>query len=156
MNKLPYLPILVLTVIMLISCDSARVYEENMKVPDQVWSNSNAMMFSPEITDSTDIYNVFINVRNSGNYSFSNLFLFITTTSPTGQWIKDTLEIPLANNRGKWLGSGVGDIYFNRQIFKENVRFPLPGVYSFEIVQGMRETDLKGIRDIGLRIEKSE
>lgn len=156
MNKLQYPFVFFLAFTMLISCDSARVYEENMKVPDQVWSNSNAMIFSPEITDSTDIYNVFINVRNSSNYSFSNLFLFITTTSPAGQWIKDTLEIPLANNRGKWLGSGVGDIYFNRQIFKENVRFPVPGVYSFEIVQGMRDTDLEGIRDIGLRIEKSE
>ena len=91
-----------------------------------------------------------------GGYSYSNIFLFVTTTSPGGQWIKDTLEMPLANSRGKWLGSGIGDLYFIRQLFKYNVRFPTSGVYTFKIVQGMRDTDLKGIRDIGLRLEKAD
>ena len=142
--------------LVIVSCDPTRVYEENMEVPGQEWNKNNAMVFSPEITDSTLIYNVFLNVRNEGSYSYSNIFLFITTTSPGGQWIKDTLEIPLANSRGKWLGSGIGDLYFNRQLFKYNVRFPTSGVYTFKIEQGMRDTDLKGIRDIGLRLEKAE
>jgi gliding motility-associated lipoprotein GldH len=148
--------VLIITGLILTSCDPSRVYEENMKVTDQEWNKSEAMVFSPEIADSSLIYNVLVNVRNASSYSYSNLFLFITTTSPGGQWIKDTLEIPLADNRGKWLGSGIGDLYFNRQLFKYNVRFPYSGVYSFEIVHGMRDTGLKGIRDIGLRIEKSE
>lgn len=156
MKRLQYPLVLIFTGLILTSCDPSRVYEENMKVPDQEWNKSEAMLFSPEISDSALVYNVLVNVRNTGSYSYSNLFLFITTTSPGGQWIKDTLEIPLSNSRGKWLGSGIGDLYFNRQLFKYNVRFPYSGVYSFEIVQGMRDTELKGIRDIGLRVEKSE
>lgn len=156
MNRLHYLLGLFAVFLLLVSCDPTRVYDENMEVPGQEWNKSDAMVFSPEINDSTLVYNVFLNVRNTGSYSYNNIFLFITTTSPGGQWIKDTLEIPLANSRGKWLGSGIGDLYFNRQLFKYNVRFPTSGVYTFKIAHGMRDIDLKGVRDIGLRLEKAE
>ncbi len=139
-----------------VSCDSKRVFEANVEIPDQSWNKDKAVVFSPLITDTINIQNVYINVRNTSSYQFNNLFLFITTTSPAGQWIRDTLEIPLADSRGKWMGSGIGDIFFNRKAFKKKIRFPMEGKYTFEIRHGMRPADLKGIRDIGLRIEKSK
>jgi gliding motility-associated lipoprotein GldH len=68
----------------------------------------------------------------------------------------DTLDCILADEKGKWLGSGIGDIYDNQIPFKRNVRFPLPGTYSFEIQQGTRKDDIPLIMDVGLRIEKAE
>lgn len=138
------------------SCDSNRVFETNVEIPDQSWNKDKVVAFTPLITDTLSILNVYVNVRNTSSYPFNNIFLFITTTSPTGQWIRDTLEIPLADSRGKWLGSGIGDIFFNRRAFKKKIRFPVEGTYTFEIRQGMRTPDLKGIRDVGFRIEKSE
>jgi gliding motility-associated lipoprotein GldH len=147
---------LVSLLLFVVSCDSNRVFEANVEIPDQNWNKDKAVVFSPVIADTLSVQNVYINVRNTSSYPFNNIFLFITTTSPTGQWIRDTLEISLADSRGKWLGSGIGDIFFNRKAFKKKIRFPAEGIYTFEILQGMRSADLKGIRDIGLRIEKSE
>ena len=52
------------------------------------------------------------------------------------------------------LGSGLGDIATLQVPYKANVRFPYPGMYSFEIEQGMRTEELNHLFDIGLRIER--
>jgi gliding motility-associated lipoprotein GldH len=68
--------------------------------------------------------------------------------------VKDTIEVILADNRGKWLGSGLGDIWDLQQIYKENIRFAQQGRYTFEYQQAMRTEKLPFILDVGLRVEK--
>ena len=142
-------------VLLLTSCDQSRLYEENFEIPGHMWNKNNSVEFSPIIEDTLSAQNIYVNIRNSGNYAFSNLFLFVTTMSPNRQWIKDTIEIQLANSKGKWLGSGIGDLFFSRKLYKFYVRFPMKGVYKFSVQQGMRVDDLKGIHDVGIRIEKA-
>jgi len=62
----------------------------------------------------------------------------------------------LANEKGKWLGSGIGDIYEIQIPYKKNVRFPYPGKYSFTFEQAMRIEELSFVYDVGLRIEKAK
>jgi len=52
------------------------------------------------------------------------------------------------------VGKGTGKIRDNRILLKEHLRFPSRGDYTFEIEQAMRDISLKGIEDIGIRIEK--
>ena len=85
-----------------------------------------------------------------------NLHLIITTTSPNESKLEERFECYLADERGKWTGSGWGDIYDNQFIYKRNIRFPVTGVYTFEYIQAMRTDKLEQIADIGLRIEKVE
>ncbi|MBK8414603.1 MAG: gliding motility lipoprotein GldH [Bacteroidetes bacterium] len=64
------------------------------------------------------------------------------------------MECILASPEGRWLGEGLGDIWDNRILFKENVQFTQPGEYRFELNQAMRINPLPGIMDAGIRIEK--
>jgi gliding motility-associated lipoprotein GldH len=137
------------------ACDSRRFFEENSSVPDGVWKNTERIRFDVPIKDTIAGYNFFLNVRNSGDYPYSNLYLFIHTTTPSGKLANDTLECQLAAPDGKWLGSGIGNLKFNRFFFQENVRFHKAGIYHFEIEQAMRVKTLSGIHDIGIRIEKN-
>jgi len=68
----------------------------------------------------------------------------------------DTIECLLADDSGKWLGKERGKMVDNRILFRRGIRFKLSGNYSFEFEQAMRDTDLNGIEDFGIRIEKSE
>jgi gliding motility-associated lipoprotein GldH len=86
----------------------------------------------------------------------SNLYMFITTTAPSGHSIVDTVEVVLADDKGKWLGSGLGDIWDLQQPYKQNVRFAQRGSYSFEFEQAMRVERLPFILDVGLRVEKAD
>jgi gliding motility-associated lipoprotein GldH len=147
---------LLLSVLFFSSCNDNRIFEENKEIPESGWDSSNAVSFSVDIKDPATPANFYINVRNADGYPYSNLFLFVRTKFPDGKQSNDTLECMLADENGKWIGKGIGDIYDNRIPFKRNVRFPLPGTYIFEIRQGMRNSSVPLIMDIGLRIEKAE
>jgi gliding motility-associated lipoprotein GldH len=136
------------------SCDSSRVFDENKKIHKSNWDVKQSLIFQVTIDDTITPHNVYLNVRNAGVYPFSNLFLFINTTMPQGQLIRDTIEVMLQSPDGKWLGDGLGDIWDNRILFKPNVRFPQKGEYRFELFQAMRVNPLPGIMDAGIRIEK--
>ena len=141
--------------VIIISCNSHLVYERNERIPGNKWSRYHIPVFEVEITDNLNAHNLYINVRNTGEYPRSNLFLFVSATSPGGAFTRDTLELVLAEPSGKWKGKGFGSIWQNRFIYKQNVRFPEKGKYIFEIEQAMRIEDLQGIVDVGLRAEIS-
>ena len=145
-----------LCVLFLSSCDRARIFEQNQDIPESGWNSKSVLKYDVQIQDPSTAANFYINVRNGDGYPYSNLFLFIKTTFPNGKISNDTLECILADAKGKWLGSGMGDIYDNQIPFKRNVRFPIKGTYTFEIQHGMRTDNVPLIMDIGLRIEKAE
>jgi gliding motility-associated lipoprotein GldH len=66
----------------------------------------------------------------------------------------DTIEFFLADPTGKWLGSGLGSVNSMLLPYRTNIKFPQRGIYTFEFKQGMRQEELKGIMDVGLRIDK--
>jgi len=146
----------VCTVILLLSCDKSRVYEMNINLPEHNWSRENILVFNVEIADTLSSHNIYVNIRNGGQYQYSNLYAFIRTISPSGQSIRDTVEFVLADDRGRWLGSGLGDIFAHQIPYKRNVRFPYPGLYCFELEQAMRTEELTQVFDIGLRVETTE
>lgn len=140
---------------LMVSCNSDIVYEQNVRIPGNEWNRYNIPVFEVEITDTVSPHNIHINLRNTGEYPRSNLFLFISATSPAGAYNRDTIELSLAEPSGKWKGRGFGSVWQNRFPYRMNVRFPERGRYMFEIEQAMRIDDLPGILDIGLRVERS-
>jgi gliding motility-associated lipoprotein GldH len=140
----------------LTSCDRNVVFEKNVQLPENRWEMNNIIRLDAEIKDTVSLHNIYINVRNAGGYQFSNLYLFLTTHTPNDEESRDTVELTLADDRGKWLGDGSGDIWDNRILFKKHFRFPEAGMYHFELQQAMRVNPLPQIMDAGLRIEKAE
>ncbi len=140
----------------LVSCDSQVVFEKNIKLDDNRWAQGNVIRLETEIKDTLSPMNMYINIRNAGGYQFSNLFIFLTTTTPENVKARDTLELILADESGKWKGDGMGDIFDNRILFKKNFHFPVKGTYTFELEQAMRVDPLPQIMDAGIRIEKAK
>jgi gliding motility-associated lipoprotein GldH len=112
-------------------------------------------IISADITDTANNFNILFTIRNSSSYPFRNIFLFVTTTSPAGASITDTLEYMLADEKGNWYGKGIGDIHELTVQYKSNIYFPEKGIYSFKVQHGMRVEDLSGIYDFGIRIVKT-
>ena len=135
-------------------CDKKRLYEENKQIPNRIWNNKNIVPFIVNIADTISLHNVYINVRNSGEYTYSNLYLFLRTAYPDGKVSCDTVECILADISGRWLGKGSGDVWDNQILFKRGVRFKKAGIYTFSYEQAMRVENLPMITDAGLRIEK--
>ena len=150
------LQILLLILFVLQSCDPGRVYEKNIRIPDGIWSQDNVIQFEVMIEDTSSSHNMYVNVRNTSLFTTSNLYLFIKTTAPSGHSVEDTLEVILADDSGKWLGSGLGDIWDLQQLYKQNIRFAQKGKYVFEYEQAMRAEQLPFVLDVGLRVERAK
>ncbi len=155
--------ILFIIIFSIVSCDSARVYDEYISLPNNSWSKENTVKFSFPIQDSINKKNLFINLRNNKDYQYSNLFLITEMGFPDGQVIVDTLEYDMADVTGKFLGKGFTDIKENKLFYKENITFPTTGEYTFKVRQAMRKNgnmkgieELEGITHVGFRIEKIE
>ena len=142
--------------IVITGCDQNRVFEKYKSIPESGWNKDSLISFDIPVESTTQNHNLYINVRNEITYSYSNLWLFIEIVQPDGKALKDTCEITLALPTGKWLGKGFGGLKTVQSIYKRNVYFPEIGHYKINIQQGMREANLKGISDIGLRVEKTE
>ena len=143
--------------IVLFACDPNKVFEEYIAVEGTTWKKENVARFEFDAKDTTSVHNLYINIRNRGDYPYSNLYLFVSLEGPNGNVLKDTVNCILADNRGKWLGSGVGDLWDLRVPYIGGFKFAQTGKYIVSLEQAMRtEEGLVGVSDVGLRIEKAE
>ncbi len=151
MKKLFFFVLLFIT---LISCEKNIFFQETQKIKGEEWATKQPCEFSVGVSDIKRSYDFYIDIRNTTDYKYSNIFFFLKTSFPGGTTSMDTLEVNLAQPDGKWLGSGFGRIKYLRVPIKTAVRFRRPGTYKFSFQQAMRG-DLKGITDFGLRIENN-
>ena len=145
------------------SCDSDRIYDEYKSVPNQ-WHKDSIISFKVTPPDSINNYNLFVNLRNTNDYKYSNLFLIVEMDYPNGKIVKDTLEYKMADPSGKFLGTGFTDVKENKLWYKGHEKpfiFNEMGEYKIQIQHAMRQNgqvngieNLEGITDIGFRIEK--
>ena len=143
-----------LFILALAACGRNILFTDSSSIPEKTWQISNIPEFSYDVSDTVSKTNVSLTIRTGSDYPFRNIFLFVTASSPDGKSITDTLEYELADEKGNGYEKGPGDIHELNLPYRSNVFFPLKGTYVFKIQHGMRTADLKGVYDIGVRIEK--
>ena len=146
--------------IIFVACDSNRVFDVYKSIPNK-WHKDSIVSFKVNPPDSINPYNLFVNLRNTNDYKYNNLFLIVEMVFPHGKTINDTLEYRMADPTGKLLGTGFTDIKENKLWYKEQVVFEETGNYTINIQHAMRENgkvngvvELEGVTDVGFRIEK--
>jgi len=124
------------------------------------WKQNEKIEFQIPQLDSLKTYNVFLNLRNSNEYPFNNIFLIVDMDFPHGRTITDTLEYRMAAPDGSWLGDGLGSVKESKLWYKEAIRFTEEGTYTLRVSQAVRNngevagvSELKGITDVGYSIE---
>lgn len=147
--------------LLFLSCNSNVVYDQYKPIENYQWFSENNIEFIVSNQDTISKNNVFINIRNNKNYEFSSLFLIAKIEFPSGFQIVDTLEYEMTDAKGNWLGKGFTDMKENKLFYKEQVVFSEKGDFKFNIQHATRSINdiegknpLKGITDVGLRIEK--
>jgi gliding motility-associated lipoprotein GldH len=68
--------------LLLVGCAGNVVYQDSVPVPDGAWDRALAPEFAFDITDTISEHNVYIDVRHTGDYPFSDLFLFVDLWGP--------------------------------------------------------------------------
>ena len=146
----------ILGIVSLSSCDPNLIYEENKAVENNTWASDDIKIFEFDIEDTISPINIYINLRTTSEYPYSNIYMYLSSEYPTGEYFKDTLEFILAEPDGKWLGENTGTVVEFQTIIASGGRFSRAGTYKFSLQQAMREEELGEVIDVGMRVEKKE
>jgi len=141
--------------ILMSSCGRNVVFTDSTAMAGRTWKLEDTTAFRIMVNDTLNSNNIWFIIRTGSAYPFRNIFLFVTTASPDGKSMTDTLNYDLADEKGNWYGKGFGDIHELLLPYKSNVFFPVSGTYQITVRHGMRIADLKGVYDFGLRVEKT-
>lgn len=164
-KRTSWLLLALVSLFMVTSCDSKAVYDEYQSVPNK-WHKDSVASFNFKAPDTLKNYNLYVNLRNTNDYKFSNLFLIVELNYPNGKAVKDTLEYKMAAPNGELLGTGFSDIKENKlwyRGYKSPFKFSETGDYNVNIQHAMRKNgdvngvvNLEGITDIGFRVENAQ
>ena len=139
----------------LFSCGKDTVFNKYQSVQNGTWKKQDSYFFNFAIYDNSAVYNVSLQLRNNNMYPYQNIWIICEETLPSNTSAKDTIEHLLADDFGKWTGSGI-TLFQSSIPLKSLYHFPDTGNYTIIIQHGMRDDNLIGIEDIGLFIEKAK
>ena len=148
--------------VIFVSCDKKRVFDQYKTVGD-AWQKDSIATFTFNNQDTTKRYDLFVNLRSNNDYAFNNIFLIVSLEAPGGLTKVDTLQYQMAEPDGKLMGEGFSDVKESKLFYKEKHKFSVLGDYKIGIQQAVRqsgkvagEKELKGITEVGFKIEKIE
>jgi gliding motility-associated lipoprotein GldH len=151
MKNYVHFPVLVMAV-MISSCDPQMVYDHYEKVDGGNWDWDQKMVFPVDISDTTRLQNLYLQIRHTVEYPMSNLYVFIEVEGPDGQQLWDSVNMILAEPGGRWNGRGKGKLRELQLLYRKQTRFAKSGIYTFTLEQGMRRSRVP-VTDVGIRIE---
>lgn len=151
--------------IFLMGCqDEFRIFEKNEELADGKWERNHHPTFEFEIQDTTSTYNILFNIRNTMDYSFSNLYLNYSLEDSLGNVkLMNQTQVFLFDKEGKPTGEksflfspSIADI-FDHHYLCVQYQFEKAGKYSIKLKQYMRNQDpLEHILAVGVRVEKAK
>ena len=129
----------------------------DMKNLNGSWPKKAEQKFDFVIADAEAPKNIIFVVRNNNDYPYSNIRMIVNfQDGQTKKKSTDTLNYIMAEPNGNWIGKGFGDTKEIHFQYKVDYKFPANGDYSIGIIQAMRNDNLPGIEDIGVKIETTK
>ncbi len=136
--------------------ENHRVYEKYVSIEDYQWSLKDTLNFKVKIKDTSNPYQLALQLRNKISYPYRNIWLLIQHESPSGTLSSMKAEFQLAKKSGKWTGQGIGDLYDHRFPVPQNISLSEKGTHRFRLVHLMRKNKLPGVMNVGLQLRKRE
>ena len=139
-------------VFLLSACYQNSIYEKNISINDQLWFHRQIPEFKVHSVDTNENFDIFINLRHSSTYKYSNLSLIIDKIDPLNQETTYRIKLQLAEPDGRWKGVGTGNILSYQVPFLKDSHFSDTGIYTFKIKQNMNINPLPGVLDVGIQL----
>ncbi len=143
-----------LSLAMISGCTEIDLHENHTRIPGFKWQHSFPAKGNFIITDTSASYNIYIVLRHTDAYKYSNIWLNLGFRNPGDSTYFRKINLELATDAGGWEGSGMNDIWEVRKLIGNMYHFSKPGEYHYEMNQIMRDNPLPGIMSAGLRVEK--
>jgi gliding motility-associated lipoprotein GldH len=142
----------ILIVVFLSSCGEQPLYEKVYSFEGKEWKQEVKPDYTVKIDDINQEYDFTLSLRTTTDYPYSDLWIFMKTETPDGTVAREPFKISIANPDGSWIGNKTGTIVETPLKFSRR-KLPLKGDYKFTIEQGVTESVVTEVLDLGFRVE---
>ena len=143
--------------LLLYACSKKKVlFEKQYDLKSSQWTYSDTLNFNFNITDTLAIYDIVLAIKHTPQYALQNIYTNIYTKFPSGERVKQLLNIDLADNTGKWESTcNSSECDFEIPI-QPNAFFNQAGQHTITLEQYMRKDSLANIKSISLKIVEKD
>lgn len=137
------------------ACEPKAHFQQSYSFENDTWPYADTLNFTFQITDTTDLFNIALDVDHATTFPFQNLYVQFHTAFPSGLRLSKLVSLELANKAGVWFGRCNADDCQVRIPLQNDAFFNELGEYTITVEQYTRKQDLPGVSSVGLAIEKS-
>lgn len=153
-NRITLFAGLMVLIILCTGCQKGSTYHQSIVLPASGWNMNRKLIFTDTLPASTpNSLHRQLTLRNNNAFAYQNMWIYIKTFTSDSTFV-DSINWQLAKQDGTWLGKGWGSLYTNTYdlpdlVFsqKDTIRW-----FRMELMQGLRDSLLTGISDVGLRL----
>ncbi len=151
-HKLFLLFFLSFLVLSLSACGPNYIYQEQKDFPEG-WTHADSTQFQFQIADTSQLYNVYLDIEHGMEYPYQNLYAKIHATFPSGKRKSELVSFDLSSKVGRWLGECDDEICIAKIPIHKDVFFNESGAYTYTFEQFMRINPVPELNSIQFLIE---
>jgi gliding motility-associated lipoprotein GldH len=143
-----FLAVILFLCLLLNACQQETILKEKFNTEENRWVASDSMSVRFVVEDTSQVYDMEMNVVHAEDYGYQNLYVRIFTTFPSGKKQSSVTSLELAEKDGSWSGDCGGGTCEITLPLQQHFKFPEPGSYSWSIEPYMRIDTVAGIESI--------
>ncbi len=139
------------------ACENEKyIYNKTQNVNPEGWVYPDTLDFSFDIKDTSKLYSILMDINHSTDYNYQNIYMNISTTFPSGKYLHQRISSDFADKTGKWHGKCSAKNCTAPINLQEKAKFNETGKYNITIAQFSRDSALKEINGITLKLKEYE
>lgn len=144
----------ILVFILFTSCTQQEQYFEYNKIEKSNWYRDSLLIFTIDTIkfEQQGNYNLMLELTTTVLYPYKDIHLRIDHNLTDTIFDSDTLTYNVADEYGRWLGTGVGSLRQLSLPYKNDVFIDTIRNYEIRITHILNVDPLKGVEKVGLRI----
>jgi gliding motility-associated lipoprotein GldH len=138
------------------SCDDKYLYESKIDIHNAQWTYQDTLNFKVPITDTMQLYNLYIRFSHADTFPNQNIYLKLYTQFPNGKRVSRIRSFDLYDIQGKPFGKCSGKACETQILLQDKLYFNQLGEHLITLEQYTRSSPLGGLSAVGIMLEKTD
>ncbi len=142
-------------VLFLSACGPTVLFEDKIEV-EKAWTYNHSIDFAYEVLDTTQSYQMILEVEYDKSFKYQNLYTKMVTDFPGGESVEDIISLDIRKKTGESQGNCNSESCTVPFLIQDGVLFKKTGRYGLSIFQHSRKDSLMGINSLVFKIVEKE
>lgn len=142
-------------IVLLTACsEEEKIADQVREIPGNTWKYDQIPEFPFLVDNPKMTHDFFLKLRIQKSYPYENLYLLTHIRTPEGKIKTERINFTLTDDLGRPLGKSTGNSIDYELPMIMSRKMEGPGQYAIALEQNLRDSVVKGIESIGVKIKQ--